>query len=450
MTGTPQLPPEWSFGLWISRWTTIGYKSVEKVKEILDKFELEGIPWDVLSMDPHWTSNYYTIVPNNRYVRTYACEFSWNRDYFERDNDVGDLLRGHGKRLCLNIDPYVMLNGNHIRKVKDCLLTDGKGNIALMPRFDDPEMPDRGMIDFTREECFRRYSEIVKDLILRSNADTVMTDLGEIVPPNAVDSHGNPGYMIRNLMGDLYQASSYEGVRQARGSGILWGRSGSLLKHNYPIEWGGDSVSSWEGMRTSLRAALSACMSGTIFTAFDSGGFVGRPGRLLYIRWVAMGALFSHFKIHGTTPREPWNYDKEIVDAFKELVNLRYRLMPYIIHQAKVSLNEKIPMIRPLVLEFPEDEASKNIDDEYLLGSDILVAPIFSDEGYRKVYLPPGRWVDFFDRTEYSGKCWINITASIMKIPLFVKKDATIEMVEQVPGNNVETTLKNNTIKMTF
>jgi len=450
MTGTPQLPPEWSFGLWVSRWTTIGYKSVRRIKEILDQFDREGIPWDVLSMDPHWTSNYYVIAPSKRYVRTYACEFAWNKDYFKTENEVGDLLKEHGKRLCLNIDPYVILSGNHIKDVKDCLMTDTKGNIALMPKTDDPEMPERGMIDFTREECFHKYSEIVKDLIIRSNADSVMTDLGEIVPPDAVDSHGNPGYMIRNLIGDLYQASAYEGVKQAKGTGIVWGRSGSILKHNYPIEWGGDSVSSWEGMRTSLRAALSACMSGTIFTAFDSGGFVGSPSRLLYIRWVAMGALFSHFKIHGTTPREPWNYDIEIVNAFKELLHLRYRLLPYILKQAKISLEEKVPMIRPLILEFPDDEVCKNIDDEYLLGNDILVAPVFSEEGYRKVYLPSGKWVNFYDRSEYDGMRWIDTTVSINAIPLFVKKGAVIEMVDQPVGSNVETTLKNNKTKVIF
>lgn len=450
MTGKPNVPPDWTFGMWVSRWTTIGYKSLEQIADVIERFKTNRIPLDVVSLDPHWVKDYYIRNMDGKNVRTYACEFNWNRDYFKSDNEIGDFLWKNGKRLCLNVDPYVLVEGQHINNVKDCLLKDKDGKIALMPRTDDPDMPDRAMIDFTRKECFDRYSEIVSDLVHRSKVSALMTDLGEIVPQDAIDGHGNPAYIIRNKLGDLYQESAFQGIEKVTGNGVLWGRSGSIRKHNFPVEWGGDSVASWEGMRTSLRAALSAAMSGTIFTAFDSGGFSGYPNRYLYIRWVAMGALFSHFKIHGTTPREPWFYDDEVVSAFSNLVQLRYRLLPYIIEQAKKSIAESIPLIRPLILEFPDDPISAIIDDEYLLGDNLLVAPIFNSTGERRVYIPPGAWVSFYDRKVFEGSKHIAVREPISKIPLFVRSGSIIKMIEGVPGENVEETLSKRIVPVIF
>ena len=424
MFGEPELPPEWSFGMWVSRWAGIGYKSTKDVSDILSKFKEKRIPFDVISMDPQWLQDYVPGV-------TFACEFRWDRSSFKSDDELGNFLKANGKKLCLWINPYVILNGRTAKEMEKCLLRDTNGKIALVPNQDrKPNEPKRGMVDFTKAECFKRYSKLVEDLMIRSNADAVMTDFGETVPIDSVDVNGNPGYLIRNLIGDLYQKSAFNGVKSATGKGMIWGRSGSMLTHNYPTQWSGDSGSTWEGMRTVLRAALSASMSGTIFTAFDTGGFAGKPDRLLYIRWVAMGALFSNFKLHGTTPREPWYYDDEIVDAFRSLVRLRYSLIPYIISEARLSLKNRKPMIRPLVLEFPNDPESQFIDDEYLLGDKILVAPIFNEIGKRSVYVPPGRWIGFYDRKEIFGPKWIDVEEPISKIPLFVKGGSIIEMAD--------------------
>ncbi|WP_298274955.1 TIM-barrel domain-containing protein [Ferroplasma sp.] len=443
MFGIPELPPEWSFGMWVSRWAGIGYRNVEDVSEILDTFQQSNIPLDVICMDPQWIQNYVPGV-------TQACEFQWNRSAFTRDDDLGNFLKEKGKKLCLWVNPYVLLNGTVIREMKNCLLKDSKGEIALVSNQDrNPNKPDRGMVDFSRIECSEKYTSIIENLMIRSNADAVMTDFGETVPTDSIDQNENPGYLIRNLIGDLYQHSAFEGVKKAKGQGIVWGRSGSLLSHNYPIQWGGDSNSTWEGMRTALRSALSASISGTLFTAFDTGGFAGKPGPLLYIRWVAMGAMFSHFKLHGTTPREPWNYDQEIVKAFGELVRLRYRLIPYIISEAKISIEIKKPLVRPLILEFPLDTGCQFIDDEYMLGGKLLVAPIFNEAGKRSVYIPKGKWIDFYDKTRVDGPIWITVEKPISKIPIFIKYGETIEMTS---GNskNVKEALSMTRKKLVF
>ncbi|QRF75841.1 Alpha-xylosidase [Thermoplasmatales archaeon] len=429
MFGVPEMPPAWSFGMWVSRWAGIGYRSVQEVSQILAAFDKSRVPLDVISMDPQWLQDYIPGV-------TQACEFQWDRSNFKNDEDLGNFLNERGKKLCLWVNPYVLIKGKIGKEMDGCLLEDAEGNIAIVPNQDkNPDKPDRGMVDFSNPDCFKRYSSLIENLMRRSNADAVMTDFGETVPTNSIDSNGNPGYLIRNLLGDLYQMSAFNGVKKARGKGMVWGRSGSVLSHNFPIQWGGDSSSTWEGMRTALRSALSASISGTLFTAFDTGGFAGRPDRILYIRWVAMGAMFSHFKLHGTTPREPWNYDEEIVDAFGELVRLRYGLIPYIISEARKSIDDKKPLVRPLILEFPEDPGCQFIDDQYMLGDNLLIAPIFNETGKRSVYVPEGRWIDFYDRTRVDGPKWISVEKPISKIPIFVKNRSSIEIVTGNPRN---------------
>jgi len=443
MFGTPELPPEWSFGLWVSRWAGIGYKNVNEVYEVIKNFQKYRIPFDVISMDPQWIENYIGGV-------TQACSFKWDRKNFKSDHELGDFLHKMGKRLCLWINPYVEINGPLYEEMKNCLLKTDGGQIALVPNQDkNPLKPLRGMVDFNRKECSDKFTEHVAKLMTRSNADAVMTDFGETVPIDAIDTENNPGYLIRNKIGDLYQASAFDGVKKANGKGMVWGRSGSILSHNFPIQWGGDSNSTWEGLKTAIRAVLSASLSGTIFSSFDTGGFAGKPDKILYIRWVAAGAFFSHFKLHGTTPREPWNYDEDIISAFKELVTLRYRLLPYIIKEANKSINEKIPLIRPLVMEYPEDKTSSYIDDEFMLGSLVLVAPILSDTNVRDVYLPPGKWVYFYDNIPYEGTQWVKKEETTSHIPLFIKKGAEIEMVEG-SSENVEGFLRMKKIVKKF
>lgn len=429
MFGKPEMPPEWSFGLWVSRWAGIGYKDVSEVSDVIEKFRKYEIPMDVISMDPQWIENYVGGI-------TQACSFEWDRSHFKNDHELGDYLHEKGKKLCLWINPYVEINGPIYDKIKNCLLKNESGEIAIVPNQDkNPLKPLRGMVDFGRTECSDTFTRLVENLMKNSNADAVMTDFGETIPIDAIDSNKNPGYLIRNKLGDLYQESAFNGVKKAKGKGMVWGRSGSLLSHNFPIQWGGDSNSTWEGLRTALRAILSSSLSGTIFSSFDTGGFAGKPDRVLYIRWVAIGAFLSHFKLHGTTPREPWNYDDDVISAFKELVTLRYKLLPYIIVEAHKSIIEKIPLIRPLMMEYPEDKTSSYIDDEYMFGSSILVAPLLSSSNTRELYLPPGKWVYFYDNTQFDGKQWIKKEEIISRIPLFIKKGAEIEMLNGLAEN---------------
>ena len=443
MFGKPEMPPEWSFGLWISRWAGIGYRDTNEVKDIVQKFKNEDIPMDVISMDPQWLDNYIAGV-------TQACNFRWDRSRFNSDDELGTYLRSEGKRLCLWVNPYVALNDRFYKTAEKCLFQDASGKVALVPNQDkNPNKPDRGMFDFTRKECFDLYSNLIADLMKRSKADAVMTDFGETVPPEAVDDNNHMGFVLRNKVGDLYQISAYTGVKSGTGRGIVWGRSGSLLSQTCPVQWGGDSSSTWEGMRTALRAALSASMSGVYFNAFDTGGFAGKPDEDLYLRWVALGALFSHFKIHGTTPREPWYYGTRSVEIFRKIVKLRYNLMPYIIESARECLEESIPFVRPLVFDYPEDPAVFDIDDEFILGNKLLVCPITHEGEERYVYLPRGMWAFFDSGKRVKGRRWIKVRKDLDEVAVFVKAGSKIEIAKGNPMNVTEA-LKAERTSLTF
>lgn len=433
--GAPNMPPEWSFGLWVSRWAGIGYQSLDEVSDMLDKFSKEKIPMDVVSMDPQWLEDYVPGV-------TQACSFKWDHNKFRSDNTLGKFLHERGKKLCLWINPYVNLNAENREEILTCLLKDKDGKIAKVPNQDKkPNKPPRGMFDFTRAECRDIYSNLVADLLNRSAADAVMSDFGETVPPEALDSEGNVGYLIRNKVGDLYQISAFEGVKYSKGNGIVWGRSGSIISHNCPIQWGGDSNSTWEGMKTAFRGLLSASMSGTFFSSFDTGGFAGKPDTDLYIRWAQLGSLMSHFKIHGNTPREPWFFGEDATNLFAKAVRFRYSLLPFLIKDFRSCINSRLPLVRPLVFDYPHDPVLRDLDSEFILGTSIIVAPIMNPSSTVKIYLPNGEWLDFKTKETHMGPIWIEKKLSLEEVPIYVKKGTSIP-VYSGDMSNVEDTLQ--------
>ncbi len=443
MFGEHPLPPPWSFGIWWSRWAGIGPQNLKEVKDYVEKFNKYRIPLDVIVLDPQWLKDYVPGV-------TQACSFDWDRDKFPTDNEVGNYLESEGKKLVLWINPYLEFKGTGYEKLKDCLLKNERGEVALVPNQDkNPEKPDRGMVDFTRDECREIWTGLVTDLLKRSNAQGVMSDFGETVPLDAIAGDNIPGYMLRNKLGDLYQIAAFEGVRNATGIGLIWGRSGSLRSLNLPVKWGGDSCSTWEGLKTAIRGALSASVSGALFSAFDVGGFAGKPSKELFLRWTAAAVLCPFFKLHGTTEREPWAYDDDTVASFRELVELRYSLLPYILSEAENSVKNKVPLCRPIIMDYPNDLNAINIDDEFLFGSKILVAPIMSEDGRRMIYLPEGEWVYYYDNKVYQGGQWILKEESLNRVPFFIKRGETIEFLEG-HGNNVETYLALPRIKKSY
>ncbi len=162
-------------------------------------------------------------------------------------------------------------------------------------------------------------------------------------------------------------------------------------------------------------------MSGFPFYSHDVGGFSGIPSPDLYARWIQFGAFSSHVRCHGQPPREPWEYGEEVEGIFRKFMELRYRLLPYILTEARDCGRTSLPMLRALALEFQEDATTFGVEDEYVFGSSILVAPILDDTGRRRVYLPAGAWVDYWSKAVISGAGWIEVEAPLDRIPLYVR-----------------------------
>jgi alpha-D-xyloside xylohydrolase len=240
----------------------------------------------------------------------------------------------------------------------------------------------------------------------------------------------------------LYQQAVFEVTKEVHGYGLIWGRSGYAGSQRYPVHWGGDPGCTFDDMAASLRGALSWILSGAAFASFDMGGFFGvptlndPPSPELYVRWSQMGLLFSHARAHGhNAPREPWAYGEPALSIFRRYAQLRYRLLPYLYAAARRA-PEGVPLVRPLVYDHPSDPATRHIDDQYMLGPDFLVAPMFKPRGSRDIYLPAGAWYDYWTDQRFEGGRWITYDAELETLPIFARAGAVIPMGPELQHAN--------------
>jgi alpha-D-xyloside xylohydrolase len=179
-------------------------------------------------------------------------------------------------------------------------------------------------------------------------------------------------------------------------------------------------------MAATLRGGLSLGLCGFTFWSHDCGGFAKKTPPELYLRWLAMGVLTSHTRCHGSPPKEPWHFGEEFTNRFRQIVELKYRLMPYILDQARKSSTAGYPMMRPLFFEYPNDSGSWLIEDEYFFGDHFLVAPLMEQGDGRALYLPPGDWIDFQSEQTYGGGRWHHIHAGAIPIVLLHRAGVNI------------------------
>jgi len=405
LTGRSPVPPLWSFGLWMSR---ITYKAEAEVRDVAAKLRRYLIPSDVIHLDTgwfetDWRSDYEfstTRFPNPRAMIADLGHLGfhislWQYPYFTRKNRIWtEILEG----------------GYGVR--------DEGGRIA----------PEDATLDFSNPDAVRWYQGKLKRL-LDMGVGVIKADFGEGAPLTGVYASGRSGWFEHNLYPVRYNKAAWEITKTATGDGIIWGRSAWAGSQRYPLHWGGDAENTNSAMAATLRGGLSFGLSGFTFWSHDVGGFVNRAPRELYRRWLPFGALTSHTRTHGAPPREPWEYDSAFVQDFRRAVELKYRLMPYIYAQAKASSENGYPMLRTLFFEYPDDPTSWLIEDEYLFGSDLLVAPLFDEANHRRVYLPPGAWIDYQTGRVYSGAVWHDIPAAPIPIVVLARNHAVIPHV---------------------
>jgi len=219
------------------------------------------------------------------------------------------------------------------------------------------------------------------------------------------------------------------------GEGIIWARSAWAGSQRYPLHWGGDAATTNTGLLGSVREGISLGLSGFCFWSNDIGGFVTKSPEKLYRRWLPYGFLTSHSRVHGVET-EPWLYDDAFVAYFRECAELKYKLMPYVYAQAKMCTEHGWPMQRALLLEYPEDPGAWLIEDEYMFGNQMLVAPMMEETTDREVYLPgKEKWIDYQTGKVYTPG-WHTIAAGKLPVVILVKDGSAIPHVPVAQSTN--------------
>ena len=285
-------------------------------------------------------------------------------------------------------------------------MKDRKGNLPY----------EDAVLDFSNPETVKWYQDKIADL-LKMGVGVIKVDFGEAAPYDGIYHSGKTGFYEHNLYPLRYNKAVADITKKITGDNIIWARSAWAGSQRYPLHWGGDAANTNTAMAATLRGGLSLGLSGFSFWSHDIGGFVNKAPEDIYSRWTPFGMLTSHTRSHGAPPTEPWEYSKSFLDGFRLADDMRYMLMPYIYAQAKDCSEHGLPMVRALFVEYPDDPGSWLIDDQYLFGSDMLVAPLFENVTERDVYLPPGKWIDYQSGQVYSGG-WHKIKAG--KIPIIM------------------------------
>ena len=406
LTGRSPVPPLWSFGFWMSR---ITYNSDAQVRQVAQQLRSHKVPADVIHIDTGWFETEWrndyrfspTRFPNPAKLMADMKEQGfritlWQYTYFTSKNDLWKEM----------VD-----NGYHV-----------KNDRGQLPAED-------ATIDLSNPEAVKWYQGKIRDL-LNLGVGAIKVDFGEGAPLTGQYASGMSGWYEHNLYPLRYNKAVAEVTKEAKGEDVIWARSTWAGSQRYPLHWGGDAENTDSAMAAELRGGLSFGLSGFTYWSHDVGGFVQRAPRDLYRRWMAWGVLSSHTRAHGAPPREPWEYDAALTDDFRRALDLRYSLMPYIYAQAKDSSARGFPMVRPLFFEFPNDPGSWTIDDQYMFGTDLLVAPMFTSADRRPVYLPPGAWIDYQSGRVYEGAKWHEIEAGKIPVVLLVRNHSVLPHIK--------------------
>lgn len=406
LTGKSPLPPVWSFGLWMSR---ITYKSEQEAREVAAKLQEYRIPCDVIHLDTGW------------FEEDWLCNYQFSKSRFDDPKQLLADLNRDGYRVCLWQIPYFTPRNELFSELveRGLAVKNADGNLPT----------DDAVLDFSNPETVAWYQEKLGGL-LELGVSAIKADFGEAAPLTGVYSSGKSGFTEHNLYPLRYNKAVYEVTERTHGEGVIWGRSTWAGSQRYPLHWGGDCENNDMGMLCSLRGGLSFGASGFSYWSHDVGGFVRQSPEELYTRWTFMGIFTSHMRCHGAPPKEPWAYSEAFCDTFRRLLELRYRLMPYIMAQSARCSEAGLPLLRAMFIECPNDETCAAMEDEYFFGDDILVAPLFEACDTRRVYLPAGRWVELGTNKLYEGARWHTVRAEAYPGLAFVRGGAVLPMAQ--------------------
>ncbi|MCD6385104.1 DUF4968 domain-containing protein [Candidatus Sumerlaeota bacterium] len=445
ITGYPSLPPLESFGLW---YTPFSWSDdIDYYVGLARKFRELDIPIDQFSCIVNLTSfpGRPELTMKELVKRTKALSSALSKESIKIGLYVAPLLnigtelekeaREHG--YCLKREdgsayeiPLGVKNNGEIRETEYSMAMLERDH-AWRERHNRIVYTSCLMPDFTNPEAFKWWKSKIIELMKAGCFGIDMSDFGEDVPSDAYYYSGRVGKEMHNVYPLLYQKASYEAVAEGTGHrGLVNARSGTAGLQRYPICWSGDSSCTWEDMLATIRGGLSIGLSGVAFWSCDTGGYVPLTSELtpeLWIRWAQFAMFLSHTRLHGIGPeRVPWNFGEKALNIFRRYARLRYRLLPYIFSSAYKSTQTGLPMIRAMVLEFQDDPNTYDRDDQYMFGDAFLVAPVYTPENKRTVYLPKGIWFNYWTGEEYQGAKTLYIQPPLEELPLYIRCNSIV------------------------
>ena len=425
LTGFAPVPPIWSFGLWMSR---NSYESWDVLHDLAKRLRESQVPTDVLHLDTSW------------FQQEWNCDLRFATDRFGEPEQHLKALKDQGFRVSLWQYNYVPSRDDNVNfregLEKGFFARNPDGTLFSYPPGTNGSFLDDAIIDFSNPDACAWYAEQIK-AVVRLGASAIKTDFGEGIPEDAVFKNID-GRRFHNLYALVYNSVVAEAVHEVSGEYIVWARSGTAGSQRYPVHWGGDAYCTWSELAGTLRGALSMGLSGFPFFSHDIGGFIGRPSPELYVRWAQFGLLSSHSRCHGSNNdggREPWTFGEEASAIFTSYAQLRYRLLPYMYSQARQSTLTGQPLVRALVIEYPHDRNVWHIEDQYLFGDAMLIAPILApleESTRRQVYLPAGTWIDYWTKVVHASQGgWIEREVDMATMPMYIRAGRVIPYGEE-------------------
>jgi len=434
LTGLPQMPPDWAFGVWFSR---NSYGDEKEALDVAQKLRDDKIPSEVLVLEA-WREGDEGMAHED--WTKWGTKKKW-----PDPEGLCTKLHALGYKVVLWTMPWYMLRPAHLWPWeqeaidKKYFLTDPDGTTPY--GFEKSLQWCSVSPDFTNPKANEWWDERYMPLLDKvKGADAFKTDMGENTGGEAQTYQG--WTKMSNLFTALYPKVVYEMTEKKLGEGVVFARTGGVGSQRYPILWSGDISAIWPGLKEAISGALSSAACGYSFISTDAGGYWDTPSPKIYTRWFQFACFLPVMQFHGQTPREPWFFGEETIPICRYYCDLHTRLKPYIEAAGKLSCETGVPIVRPLWMEFPSDNQAYKEDEEYCFGSDFLVAPVSDQRDTRTVYLPAGKWVDWWTGATISGPTSMEVTSDIDKIPVYVKAGADVLKLRPADGKGTLETAK--------
>ena len=429
LTGRMELPPLWSLGYQQSKWS---YYPESAVRNLAENFRDKQIPCDVIYLDIHYMNGYRV--------------FTWDKNRFPQPGKMLSDLATDGFKVITIVDPGVKADTENYNVAKEGLEQNLFAKYPDGIVYEGEVWPGWAYFpDFTKKES-REWWGKKNALLLNQGVAGIWNDMnepsawGQAIPDILQfddNGYGSNYKKIHNVYALEMAKATFEGIiNQTNTRPFILTRAGFSGIQRYAAVWTGDNVANEEHLKLACTMVQGLSLSGVPFCGSDVGGFFDSPSQRLYTRWMQLGAFTPFLRGHtiiNTRDQEPWAFGEEVENNVRKILNLRYELLPFFYNEFYNASQTGVPILRSMFLNYQDDDEcyTHNAQYQFMIGDNLLVAPVLSGtENSKKLYLPAGKWLDWWSNKVYEGNQWIFVEVPINKIPLFIKEGAVIPMQE--------------------